>query len=326
MRLTTPLAAVVCALALGGCFSTTPHATPGTVWTLHYDAVQPVPLATNVGPVVLSGTTAIFPFTDRHQGSPDALGSLSLRTGKRRVLARSQFPGGSILGAVRAGSDVVYVEESSRGLESPGSAQWRVIALRAHRVLASSGNRKDTMSPDLTAIDGAAVWTVYSEHGGGVGHAFGWKPGGRVAPRDALPGDEVECTPPTTNLEGIAACSHRGPWIAWVEMTAEGTSEQLFYARDNAGGSHRIANLNEETSGPVVLGDYLLWDSGTGLEVTSLVHPSATVEVLVPGPDDEVYVYGTGSDQTAIVVTVEHDTTKLRVIDTSRLRLSSSTR
>lgn len=282
------LAAVVGLLVLSACSSgskTGPKADPTpTTWSLSYAGSTPVRLAAQAWGSAYDGTTLLIGYSDRSRGGTDRVGTVDLTTGKRTELARLSYPGGQITGAVRTGDWVAYGEESSRGRNTPGSALWRIVARGPHgqqRVLATSGGRKVTMSPDLTTVDGVAEWSVYPSL-----KTFGWKPG-QKAPRreDVAPGDAVECTPPAPEPELVDGCVARDGWVAWTEKADPATEisesddpAHLFYAK--AGGPRqKLADLDAVDTSPEIFRDYLLWDSGHGINVTSLDHPSATVGV-----------------------------------------------
>lgn len=329
------LLAVISALVLSGCASekqdVKPKAAevrPEATWTLQYDAGKPLPMAANVSGVFLAGDTAIFPFSDRRFGRNDRLGSLDLSTGKRTALARTGFPGGTIVAAVQVGNEVVYLDESARGNRDPGAAMWRVIALKSHRVLASSGNHRVSMSPDLTVVYGDAVWTVFSEQSGDMS-AFGWKPGSKIKRRDALPGDEHECTPPASNPELVYGCDVRGDWIAWAvkadrdEAIDDEHPAPVYYASAGGGDPHLLGEMLIDSGPPVIFGDYLLWDSGERVTIASLEHPSATAEVTIDRRASTIF-YGAEDAQRVAVVSHQDDMALLTVIDADQLRLTSS--
>lgn len=99
---------------------------------------------------------------------------------------------------------------------------------------------------------------------------------------------------------------------------------QLYYARADGGNRHHLGKVLYDVGGPVIFGNYLLWDSGKAVEVTSLLHPLATVEVFGQGSGNPAPFYGSGNDTTATVLTQQNGMTTLRIIDADHLRLTSS--
>lgn len=298
------------------------HRPAAATWALQYDAAAPVRLATDATDVVLAGKTVIYPYSDRAPGQTDRLASLNLSTGRRTDVARTDFRGGAITAVVRAGNKIVYIDESNRGQSDPGSAHWRVVVAGSHRVLASSGGRRVTMSPDLLAIDGVAVWTTYPDQRGVGVQAFGWKPGGKVQHRDVLPGAELECTPSTPKPEQVGSCDHRNGWIAWTvhpegEAVDDASPANLFIATED-GSPRQIAALSVD-SALTIVGDYLLWDDGDHIRATSFKHPSASTVVLSYGSANVSLV--SGDDHRAVVLVQHGGFTTLRVLNASDLRL-----
>jgi hypothetical protein len=329
------LAVIAGVLVLSGCSASQGHPPKAATgpWSLTYEGAKPVRLAVAVGAVEIRGNTAVFGFSDVEDRPEGQLGSLDLATGRRTVLARSEFRGGSIAAAVRVGDQEVYLDTSDPGDLTPGASKWRVIVLSTHRVLATSGAERVTMVPDLTSIDGAAVWTVYPDRGGSDVRAYGWEPGGKVERRDALPGDELECTPPASSPERVGDCDQDGGWIAWSEKArphdAAGRDNpvEIFAARDGAGGKVELAKTFADNAGHlVVFGDYVAWttDDG-GVRVASLLHPSASTEVLAASPAALTYLAASDGGRLALVSEGEHGT-DLRVIGADRFDLSRSQR
>lgn len=280
--------------------------------------------------MVLGSESATYVFTDRRVGPADRIASVDLTTGQRTVLGRTAFPGGSIVALARAGDDFVYVDESARGNRDPGAARWRVVVLGSGQVLASSGDRRVTESPDLISIDGTAVWTVYPEEGSDDYQAFGWKPGGVVERREAMPGDELECTPPASDPVLVGGCDQLGRWIAWVEYGPAAAHNDftepahLFYASRSAGGARPLGEISPDGADPMILGDYLIWEGDSGLKVISLRHPTATVDAVPSSSTASVATYRRQDGKAVAVVLEDGNAAKLQVLDVSRLRLTSS--
>lgn len=338
-----PVVVLLGALVLAGCDedpekaapapSTTPVTAPSTAaptLRLAYEPGRALRLGTRASEVVLGPESATFLFTDRGSGPTDRIGSVDLTTGKRTELARTAFPGGSIVAVVRAGNEVVYVDESARGNRDPGAARWRIVVLRSGEVLASSGDSRVTQSPDLITIDGAAVWTIYPEEGSDDYQAFGWKPGGEVERREVLPGDELECTPNASDPVLVGGCDQLGPWIVWVEHGPGAAQNDftepahLFYSSRTAGAPRPLGEVSPDGGDPLILGDYVLWAGDARLTVTSLKHPTASVAAVPAGSGASVSTYRRNDGKAVAVVLQDGTSTRLQVIDVSRLRLTSA--
>ncbi|MFL6061181.1 MAG: hypothetical protein ACJ72E_08120 [Marmoricola sp.] len=324
--------AAVAALALSACsHASKPEARPThapKVWKLTYDGSgSQARIAADARASSFDGTSLVIEYTDRARSEDDRAGTFDVTTGKRTDRARVAYPGGQIIGVERTGAWLVYGEESSRGIYTPGQALWRIVALGPHaqrKVLATSGGKKVTMSPDLDVLEGAAAWTTYPDAHHDF-RTFSWRPSQRGPHReDVDPGDANECTPSTTHPELVGACFRTDDWIAWTEQADPKTEtadtndpRHLFFS--GGGPQQKLADLDDFATDLVIFGDYLVWENGHGVMVTDLRHPAATVRV---GPSANIDTFLTDG-RTAVVVREKNRSTTAEVIDPAHLHLVS---
>jgi hypothetical protein len=142
--------------------SASASSTPQTPVAIESIATMSLP-HTNIGPLALADSKAVFPFAA--DGGPDwnAVGVLDGTTNKERVAAHTEYDHGLISRTAATGDWLVWVDQSRRQSDADLNVLWRIHALNTgtgqEKLLASNGEQPDPYVPVVHAGDGYVFWT-----------------------------------------------------------------------------------------------------------------------------------------------------------------------
>ena len=117
----------------------------------------------DIGPLALTGHTAVFPLTEGGGPDWDSVGVFDADADTERVVAHTDYPQGLINWAAGSGDWVAWVDQSRRQSDFDPNVLWRVHALNTgtgqQMLLASNGNRPDPFVPQVHATGDWFYWT-----------------------------------------------------------------------------------------------------------------------------------------------------------------------
>lgn len=230
---------------LAGC-STPAHQASSTPTPPHGPTTAPIRLGKTVTALALGPDRVAFADRTGSSGN-DALFVLAGAHHTRHEIAASKFSPGRISSVAQVGSWIVYVDQQDCRCAGPGEVRWRVRAVNAtsgkHRLLASSGQRRDPRVPTLSARGGVVDWEVFtSQH---AHRDFAWTPSWphpSGTPSWIPPGSVVltdhstiyrfngDCyarrggkgdPAPLTSSGLVESCDSDGTWVTWTNRVVD---------------------------------------------------------------------------------------------------------